>query len=278
MDKKTYHYCLQYLVIFLVVNSLQATDYLPLRNDDLPITMTTHEARNATVSSTEIPTVSSKEGGNITTLHNADANGSTFTESNSLSDIAAETKTEVTTPLTTKSVFHHSAYLATTEDASKVTTSAITWKLITQPSQTPLLFSSKVLFSTASQFSAGARLKDSEIILTIGFAIILALTILGFIAYILNRYRKRRDQYSHHPLYDASSEIVDRYATPEDTLVISGGLYDAPRMYNPSLMIYEDDDLQNDHLGQYRLAFLPGEEENNPSSTYETFQIRPGDL
>lgn len=77
---------------------------------------------------------------------------------------------------------------------------------------------------------------------------------------------------------------MDRYATPEDTLVISGGLYDAPRMYNPSLLMYEDDDLHIDHLpfsaqpGQYRLAFLSGERENNLSSTYETFQIPPGDL
>lgn len=155
MDKRTYHCCFQYIVIFfIVVKSLQATDYLPLRNDDTPITVASHVARNSTISSTEIPTVSSQEGGNITTLHNADVNGSTYTESNSPSDIAAEIKTEVTTPLTTKSVFNHSAYPATTEDDSKITTSAIAWKRITQSSQTPLLFSSKVLFSSsASQFS-----------------------------------------------------------------------------------------------------------------------------
>ncbi|XP_066479403.1 uncharacterized protein [Tiliqua scincoides] len=284
MDKRTYHDHLQYLVVFIVVQSLQATDYPPLGNHDLPITMATDEARNATVSSSGMPTVSIKGGGNITTLYNADVNWSTYTESNSPSDTAAETKTEVTTPLATKSFFNTSAHQASTEDDSKVTTSAIAWKLMTQPSQTPLLFSSKVLFSSSASQFPGARLKDSETILTIGFAIILALTILGFIVYLLNRYRKRRDQYSHHPLYNASSEIVDRYATPDDTLIISGGLYDAPRTYNPSLMVYEDEDLQIDHLpfsaqhGQYRLEFLPGEKEKSPSSTYETFQIPPGEL
>lgn len=77
---------------------------------------------------------------------------------------------------------------------------------------------------------------------------------------------------------------VDRYTAPDDTLVISGGLYDAPRICNSNMMVYEDDEFQNDNFlfntqpQQLRLEFLPGEKENDFSSMYETFQIPPGSL
>lgn len=151
MEKRNCHDHLQYFLVFIVVQSLQATDYPPLRNDGLPITVVTLEPRNDTVSSSGMPAVSSKEGGNITTLHNPEANWNTYTESNSPSDTAAETKTEVTTPLVTKLFFNHSAYQATTESDSKVTTSAIAWKQMTQPSQTSLAF----LFSSSASQSSG---------------------------------------------------------------------------------------------------------------------------
>lgn len=76
---------------------------------------------------------------------------------------------------------------------------------------------------------------------------------------------------------------MDRYATPDDTLVISGGLYDAPRLYNSSMTAYDDEELQTDHLpisahpGQYRLEFF-GEKENGISLTSETLQVPPGSL
>lgn len=69
---------------------------------------------------------------------------------------------------------------------------------------------------------------------------------------------------------------MDRYATPDDTLVISGGLYDAPRIYN-------DEELQTDHLpfsappGQFRLEFF-GEKEKGITLTSETPQVPPGSL
>ncbi|XP_062999851.1 uncharacterized protein LOC134410479 isoform X2 [Elgaria multicarinata webbii] len=306
MDKRTYHAC---LVISIIVQAvpLQAADFQPLRHEDMLSTMSTHEARTATTIRTKMPTVSSKETANSTILHNASSNWNTFaitvnttsfspllsdfaqsthsrhTKAKSSSDITAETKTEVAT-FPTESFLGNSTHQATVKD-SKVTTSAITLKLTSQPSRSIPLISSKGLVSvSAIPFPEEADLKKSEVILTIGFAIVLALTILGFTVYILNKYKKLRNQYSHRPLYDASSEIVDRYATPDDTLVISGGLYDAPRLYNPNMTVYEDDELQNENLpfstqrGQFRLEFLPGEQENDLSPTYETFQMPPGGL
>ncbi|XP_042318006.1 uncharacterized protein LOC121927962 [Sceloporus undulatus] len=207
---------------------------------------------------------------------------SPITETNSSSYITPETKKEVTT-LPSESFFSKSISQATVDDLK--TTSAITSNLIAQVSTSVPLISSKLLLSVSSnQLPAGAgRLKKSEAILTISFSILLALTILGFTVYILNKYRKRRNQYAHHPLYDTSSETVDRYTIPDDVLVISGGLYDAPRIYNQN-MVYEDDELQNDYLpfsaqpGHLRLESLPEEKEQDFFPTYETFQIPPGDL
>uniref|UniRef100_A0A803TEM2 Uncharacterized protein n=1 Tax=Anolis carolinensis TaxID=28377 RepID=A0A803TEM2_ANOCA len=268
--------------------------------------MTTHEARHAATSEwTKMPTIATKEADNNTALNNTSTNWNIYTatanttnvssmlsylsqstrspstESNSSSDIIAETKKVTTFPA--ESFFSNSVYQSTVEDP-KTTTSAITSNLIVQVSTSMPLISSKFLASVSSnQFQAGGgRLKNSEAILTISFAILLALTILGSTVYIFNKFRKRRDQYSHHPLYDTSSE-TERYTTQEDVLVISGGLYDAPRIYNPNMM-YEDDELSNDHLpfsaqpGQLKLEFLSGEKEQNIFPAYETFQKTPGDL
>ncbi|XP_029428497.1 uncharacterized protein LOC115073808 isoform X3 [Rhinatrema bivittatum] len=77
-----------------------------------------------------------------------------------------------------------------------------------------------------------------------------------------------------------SQMSADRYSAPDDTLVISGGLYDAPRVYNPNMTVLEDEECQHDYIsfgsrpGQFRLEFLPGEKEREPayeSSSFETF-------
>ncbi|XP_044280974.1 uncharacterized protein LOC123020288 isoform X2 [Varanus komodoensis] len=259
--------------------------------------MSTQEARIATAASTKTPTASSKEAVNSITLNNSSANWNTLAtdvnttnfsplssntiqttyslhkEANSSSAMTAETKT-VVTRVPTVSFFGNSTYQATAEESNG--TPGITLKLTSQPFRSTPVMSSKVLLSdSAKQFPEGAHLKKSEVILTIGFAIVLTLTILGFTVYILNKHRKRRDQYSHCPLHDASSETVDRYATPDDTLVISGGLYDAPRFYNPNMMVYEDDELQNDNLS---FTAQHGQLEMDLSPIHEAFQIPAGAL
>uniref|UniRef100_A0A6J0SMH1 Uncharacterized protein n=1 Tax=Pogona vitticeps TaxID=103695 RepID=A0A6J0SMH1_9SAUR len=303
MDEITYH---AYLVFSIMVQAvpLQATGYLPLRNEDMPGTITIHEARDATSSvRTEITSVINEVADN-TIMYNASVNSNQFAttvnttafstlliyfaqsshsshvETNTSSSTIADTKNEVTTLPTESATFQ-----ATVKDV-KVTTSFTTSNMTVQPSRSVPLISSKVLFSvSANQFPAEpAHLKNSEVILTILFAIVLVLTILGFTLYILKTYRKWKEQYVHHPLCDTSSETVDRYTAPDDTLVISGGLYDAPRICNSNMMVYKDDELQNDSFlfniqpQQLRLEFLPGEKENDFSSMYETFQIPPGGL
>ncbi|MEE6516259.1 hypothetical protein FKM82_025547 [Ascaphus truei] len=129
---------------------------------------------------------------------------------------------------------------------------------------------------TDARFS---KLKDSEAVLTSIFGTILGIAVLGIIAFSFNKYRKRRSQYSHHPLRENSYESADRYSAPDDTLVISGGLYDAPRVYNPNMTVLEEEDTPHDYVsfssrpGQFRLEFLPGDKEMDPvfnGSTFET--------
>ncbi|XP_013799057.1 uncharacterized protein [Apteryx mantelli] len=70
----------------------------------------------------------------------------------------------------------------------------------------------------------------------------------------------------------------DLYNTPDDTLVISGGLYDAPQTYNPDMTAPENE-VQTDYLpfestcGQYKLEYLPVQTEKGLFSTFKTFQL-----
>ncbi|XP_069797541.1 uncharacterized protein [Narcine bancroftii] len=67
---------------------------------------------------------------------------------------------------------------------------------------------------------------------------------------------------------------------PNDTLVISGGLYDETRVYNPNMTILEEDDeLHVDYpaftskYSQFKLEFLPEERETTgQASSFTTFQ------
>ncbi|XP_030076253.1 uncharacterized protein LOC115481337 [Microcaecilia unicolor] len=145
---------------------------------------------------------------------------------------------------------------------------------------TELITRTLIVMPTSQMSGNEIRLNNSEVILTIAFSIILGIVVVMLIIYSFNKYRKRRSQYSHHPLHDTSYESADRYSVPDDTLVISGGLYDAPRVYNPNMTVLEDEDCQHDYLsfgsrpGQFRLEFLPGEKEREPaygSSAFETF-------
>ncbi|XP_048354230.1 uncharacterized protein LOC125433613 isoform X1 [Sphaerodactylus townsendi] len=307
MAKQTYQANLQFLWVSCIVQAviLQTIDTLTLKNVGIPSTVTPYEATNYTISnSSGMPTMSGQEAGNKTTLYNADTNitaigtttsfpsslspfaqttNSSHTEASHPSEITAETITEVT-DFPTESFISYSTHQTPGKD-SEVTTLATAQKESAQPSSTGSLSSSNVLYAVSvSQLSAArAHLKDSEIILTAAFALILTLTILGLLVYILNKHRMQRAQYSHHQLHDTSFDTVDRYATPDDTLVISGGLYDAPRMYNSSMTAHEDEELQahpfpfSDQPGQFRLEFF-GEKGNSISLSYETLQVPPGSL
>uniref|UniRef100_A0A8C4S6G9 Uncharacterized LOC114647833 n=1 Tax=Erpetoichthys calabaricus TaxID=27687 RepID=A0A8C4S6G9_ERPCA len=80
----------------------------------------------------------------------------------------------------------------------------------------------------------------------------------------------------------SNNNNADRYHAPDDTLVISGGLYDGPRIYNPNMSILEEEDdihVDNQAFGskptQFKLEFLPEEQERHGNTgipAFETFQ------
>ncbi|XP_041083245.1 uncharacterized protein LOC121299531 [Polyodon spathula] len=130
-------------------------------------------------------------------------------------------------------------------------------------------------------------LNNSEMAITIFFSTVLGVAVLVLVMYSLNKCKRKSAQYSHRPLYNTADETVDRYSAPDDTLVISGGLYDGIQIYNPNMTVEEDEELHPEHrpfgsrAPQFRLEFLPEEQGRPPSiegSTFETFQAPPEEV
>ncbi|OCT91625.1 uncharacterized protein LOC108709394 [Xenopus laevis] len=161
----------------------------------------------------------------------------------------------------------------------------------THPGQVNTTLQDNTQAVTSSEWASGnstytlqdgkiSNLKDSETILTSIFSTILGIVALAIIVFIFRKYKKRRSQYLHQPLDEYPYDSADRYSAPDDTLVISGGLYDGPRIYNPNMTALEEEDSQPDYVpfnsrpGQFILEFLPGDKEMNPSfsgSTLDTY-------
>ncbi|XP_059509466.1 sialomucin core protein 24-like isoform X1 [Stegostoma tigrinum] len=139
------------------------------------------------------------------------------------------------------------------------------------------------LYSIITTRTSGTimHLKKQEIILTICLSTILGVVILTIVMYNVTKCKRRRAQYSHRPLCATSNEESGRsYNIPDDTLVISGGLYDESRVYNPNMTVLEEDDeFHGDYpavtskYSQFRLEFLPEEREvTGQGSSFNTFQ------
>ncbi|XP_060701179.1 sialomucin core protein 24-like [Hemiscyllium ocellatum] len=139
------------------------------------------------------------------------------------------------------------------------------------------------LYSIITTRTSGTvmHLRKQEIILTICLSTILGVVILTIIMYNVIKCKQRRAQYTHRPLYATSNEEPGRrYNIPDDTLVISGGLYDESRVYNPNMSVLgEDDEFHGDYpafaskYSQFRLEFLPEEREiTDQGSSFNTFQ------
>lgn len=130
---------------------------------------------------------------------------------------------------------------------------------------------------TTAASGSGLPLQKEEVILTICLSTLLAVVILTIVMYNVNKCKRRRAQYSHHPLYASSHEEP---GFPNDTLVISGGLYDESRVYNPNMTVLEeDDDLHVDYpaftskYSQFKLEFLPEERDvSGQGASFTTFQ------
>ncbi|XP_027684326.1 uncharacterized protein LOC114020943 isoform X1 [Chelonia mydas] len=304
MDGTQLAYVKLLLICHIVVKfSVQAADQPPPVNEDMQTEATSNESGNTTISrSIVMSTISDKEAVNTTTVQNINASWNTMTvpakitsslaltilshfarstlhppntDNSSPSDITIRFNTVVTSP--TVSTFNQA-----TDKDSNPRMSSVTLKPTAQSSTATQLHTSKALDSVPiTQASGGIHLRNSEAILIIIFSSILTFAVLAIVICSLDKYRKRRAQYSHHPLYDTSSETADIYTTPDDTLMISGGLYDAPRIYNPNMTVLEDDELQAEYLpfgsrpGKFRLEILSGENEKGLSPTFDRFQPPP---
>ncbi|KAJ8370352.1 hypothetical protein SKAU_G00103800 [Synaphobranchus kaupii] len=124
-------------------------------------------------------------------------------------------------------------------------------------------------------------LTRSEVGITMFCGVVLGLTILIMVGYNIHRCQRRKAQYIHQPLYNSSEETVDRFPAPDDTLVISGGLYDGPESFTSALTTDEDTGFHSDQPPfapqptHFRLEFLSEEQQRSPAcgaSTFETFQ------
>ncbi|XP_072540769.1 uncharacterized protein [Salminus brasiliensis] len=126
--------------------------------------------------------------------------------------------------------------------------------------------------------TTGAGLKLSEKSMTILFSVILGvivLLVLGQIVYKVSRNKQRRVQYSHRPLYN--EDTGEHFVVPDDTLVISGGLYDGPQIYNPTVTALNDEDQPTFTYmpTQLRLEFLreeQGTDQDYEATSFETFK------
>ncbi|XP_029527025.2 sialomucin core protein 24-like [Oncorhynchus nerka] len=128
----------------------------------------------------------------------------------------------------------------------------------------------------------GFGLDNSEKGMTVFFSVVLGVFVLGIFMYTLNRWNQMR-QYSHRPLYNNSEAEVGGSLAADDTLVISGGLYDGSQIYNPTMTTTDmtedefnfDNRLHVSQRSQFRLEFLTEERESSPgyeASTFHTFQ------
>ncbi|XP_018580810.1 uncharacterized protein LOC108918206 isoform X2 [Scleropages formosus] len=139
-------------------------------------------------------------------------------------------------------------------------------------------------FSSAHPITEGvpSGMSYSEKSMTIFFSVLLGIVVLVILMYIIKRC-KRKTQYSHRPLCNSSEETVDRFVAADDTLVISGGLYDGPCIYNPTInTLNEEEEFHNDQPPfaprptHFRLEFLNEDQESKSldykTSKLETFQ------
>ncbi|XP_062853220.1 sialomucin core protein 24-like [Trichomycterus rosablanca] len=124
--------------------------------------------------------------------------------------------------------------------------------------------------------TAGAGLTHSEKSLTIMFSVVLGVIVLlvfGQIVYRVTRSKQRRVQYSHHPLFNENTG--EQFMVQDDTLVISGGLYNGPQIYNSTVTAINDDQQTFVYTPtQFRLELLnedPGTEQTCKAFTFKTF-------
>ncbi|CAB1314586.1 unnamed protein product [Coregonus sp. 'balchen'] len=226
-----------------------------------------------------------------TSYHNSSQNSTGTTTHNAVQDISTtttalpESSNTTTTTESTPSALAPTdkATSAATTDPGIVPSTAPTTQAAkttenqnstsnTPPQQSttnlPQTTNTTTLMATATHnVTQGFGLDNSEKGMTILFSVVLGVFVLGIFMYMLNRWNQMR-QYSHRPLYNNSEAEVDGSLAADDTLVISGGLYDGSQIYNPTMTttdMTEDEFNFDNHLrvaqpSQFRLEILNDEQ------------------
>lgn len=97
-----------------------------------------------------------------------------------------------------------------------------------------------------TQIFAGSGLRGSEMNLTIIFSVVLGVFVMAPVVFMFHKC-KHKFQYLHQPLTNTTEP--DTFGADDDTLIISGGLYDGHPIYDNVPTVSEDQ-------SQFRLEFL----------------------
>ncbi|XP_066522495.1 sialomucin core protein 24-like isoform X2 [Hoplias malabaricus] len=226
------------------------------------------------------------------TIHNSTYSTPSYTKTNSTLPSPTD-QTKITKVQTTQSATDTTATHLTTQPVSESTITSVstTSATLSSPtftghgnnestsdSTTAYLTTEMAPGNKTSNETAGTGLNFSETSMTILFSVVLGvivLIVLGQIVYKVSRSKHRMVQYSHRPLYN--EDAGEPFAVPDDTLVISGGLYDGPQIYNPTVTTLNDEDQHTFAYAptQLRLEFLHeehGTDREDEVITFETFR------
>ncbi|KTG39050.1 hypothetical protein cypCar_00006233 [Cyprinus carpio] len=165
-----------------------------------------------------------------------------------------------TTQSATSSTFNISSTAVTSTDNSTHNSNG------SATSSTTAVTQSTAITSTAVTQNSSASFNGSQV-----------LVILGHFVYKFGRSKERSVQYTHRRLQN--EDTGEPFALPDDTLVISGGLYDGPQIYNPTMTV-QNEEFQTDASGfasrptQFCLEFLREDQDrafDHETSTFQTF-------
>lgn len=262
----------------------------------------THESlKNATTA----PPLNATGNHTANNASNASSNSvysnNTTTQSSSTTQMTPTVSTNNTsgTTLSNLTVTASAEHPTTTENdkvtSSTTTTTNLTAVASTNSTEKATLLSTKpvtettaitytVPNSTHSVIDSQAGLNRSEQSLTIFFSVLLCLIVLVTLVhfvYKFSRSKERSIQYTHRRLQN--DDTGEPFAVADDTMVISGGLYDGPQIYNPTMTVQNEEEFQTDAYGfasrptQFRLEFLREDQDkalDHETSTFQTFQAQ----
>ncbi|KAF4079107.1 hypothetical protein AMELA_G00189140 [Ameiurus melas] len=258
-------------------NAMETTGHKTTRNN---IKATTQQENNISNSynnsSINANGNTSKTSSTISNRHNS--RNSTVSDSTQHNSAVPSPRAEITT--------HQINVSATEANFATQSASALTRAVVSTTLRPPVSTVHGASMSTPAYFTtgttignktsngtAGAGLNNSETSLTILFSVVLGvifLIILGLSVYKMTR--SRWAMYSHHPLHN--EDTGGQFVVTDDTLVISGGLYDGPQIYNSTVTALNEDHMFTYTPTQFRLEFLhedPATDHIHEATTFKTF-------